>query len=48
MAALRELGRVPDVPPSVRLRASMAIRKAPDALKIGEIGPMSAEGVEAG
>jgi hypothetical protein len=37
----------PDVPPSVRLRSSLAIPEADDAMKIGEIGPMSAEVVEA-
>ena len=47
MATLRELVSGPDVPPSVRLRASLAILQAADALKVEEIGPMSAEGVEA-
>ncbi len=47
MATLRELVSGPDVPQSVRLRASLAILEAADALKIGEIGPMSADGVEA-
>jgi len=47
MATLRELVSGPDVPPSVRLRASLAILEAADAMKIGEIGPTSAEGVEA-
>ena len=48
MATLRELVSGPDVPPSVRLRASLAILQAADALNVEEIGPMSAEGVEAG
>ncbi len=48
MATLRELVSSPDVPPSVRLRASLAILKAANALKAEQIGPVSAEGVEAG
>ena len=47
MATLRELVSGPDVPPSVRVRASLAIREAAGALKIDEIGPISAEGVDA-
>ena len=47
MATLRELVSGPDVPPSVRLRASLAIIQAADALNIEAIGPMSADGVEA-
>jgi 5'-3' exonuclease len=47
MATLRELVSGPDVAPAVRLRASLAILQAADALKVEEIGPMSAEGVEA-
>jgi hypothetical protein len=47
MATLRELVSGPDVPPSVRLRASLAILEAADALTVGEIGPTSAEGVHA-
>ncbi len=47
MATLRELVSGPDVPPSVRLRASLAILDAADALKGEEIGPTSAEAVEA-
>ena len=47
MATLRELVSGPDVPPSVRLRASLAILQAADALKVEEIGPTSAEGVQA-
>jgi hypothetical protein len=35
------------VSPAVRLRACLAILQAADALKIEEIGPMTAEGVEA-
>ena len=47
MATLRELVSGPDVPPAVRLRASLAILQAADALNVEEIGPTSAEGVEA-
>ena len=47
MATLRELVSGPDVPPSVRLRASLAILEAADALKTEEIGPTTAEGVQA-
>lgn len=47
MATLRELVSGPDVPPSVRLRASLAILKAAEALKAEEIGPTSAEAVQA-
>ena len=47
MATLRELVSGPDVPPSVRLRASLAILQAADALNIDTIGPMSADSVEA-
>jgi hypothetical protein len=46
MATLRELVSGPDVPPSVRLRASLAILDAANALKTGELGPTSAEGVQ--
>jgi hypothetical protein len=45
MASLRELVSGPDVPPSVRLRASLAILDAANALKAEELGPTSAEGV---
>ena len=48
MATLRELVSGPDVAPAIRLRASLAILQAVDALKIEEIGPTSAEAVEAG
>lgn len=48
MATLRELVSGPDVPPSVRLRASLAILQAADAMNVEQIGPMSADGVEAG
>jgi hypothetical protein len=48
MATLRELVSGPDVPPSVRLRASLAILQAADAMKVEQIGPLSAEAVEAG
>jgi hypothetical protein len=47
MATLRELVSGPDVPPSVRLRASLAILDAANALKAEELGPTSAEGVQA-
>jgi hypothetical protein len=47
MATLRELVSRPDVPPSVRLRASLAVLRAADALNADQIGPMSAEGVQA-
>jgi hypothetical protein len=47
MATLRELVSGPDVPYSVRLRASLAILEAADALKSVEIGPTSAEAVQA-
>jgi hypothetical protein len=46
MATRRELAR-PGVAASVRLRASLAILQAADALNVEEIGPTSAEGVEA-
>jgi hypothetical protein len=47
MANLRELISGSDVPPAVRLRASLAILQAADALTVEEIGPTSAEGVQA-
>jgi hypothetical protein len=47
MATLRGLVSGSDVPPSVRLRASLAILEAADALKTEEIGPTTAEGVRA-
>jgi hypothetical protein len=47
METLRELVSGPDLPSSVRLRASLAILRAADALKAEEIGPTSAEVVEA-
>ena len=47
MATLRELVSGPNIPPSVRLRASLAIRDAANALKSEEIGPTSAEAVQA-
>jgi hypothetical protein len=47
MATLRELVSGPDVPPSVRLRASLAILDAANASKAEELGPTSAEGVQA-
>jgi hypothetical protein len=47
VATLRELITGSDVPPSVRLRASLAILQAADAMAIEGIGPTSAEGVQA-
>jgi hypothetical protein len=47
MATLRELISGPDVPPSVRLRASLAILEAADAMKPETIGSTSARGVKA-
>jgi hypothetical protein len=46
MATLRELVSGPDVPSSVRLRASVAVLQAANALKVDEIGPTSAEAVQ--
>ena|SRR5208337_4760068 len=47
VAALRELISGPDVPPAVRLRASLAIHQAADAMKAETIGSTSARGVKA-
>jgi hypothetical protein len=47
VATLREMVSNPDVPPGVRLRASLAIVQAADAIAAEEIGPTSAEGVQA-
>jgi hypothetical protein len=47
VATLRELVSDPQVSPGVRLRASLSILQANAALKTDEIGPMSAEGVQA-
>jgi hypothetical protein len=47
MATLGGLVSGSDVPPSVRLRASIAILEAADALKVKEIGPTTAEAVQA-
>ena len=47
VAALRELVSGPDVPPAVRLRASLAILQAADAMRAETIGSTSAEGVQA-
>jgi hypothetical protein len=47
MATLRELVSGPDGPPTVRLRAALAVLQAADALRIEEIGSRSAGGVEA-
>jgi hypothetical protein len=46
VATLRELASGPDVPPAVRLRASLAILQAADALNAETIGPTSAEAVQ--
>jgi hypothetical protein len=46
MATLRELVSGSDVPPSVRLRASLAILQAADAMAIDEIGPTSAKSIQ--
>jgi hypothetical protein len=48
MANLRELITGSDVPPALRLRASLAILQAADAIKAEVIGSTTAEGVEAG
>ena len=47
MATLQELVSGPNVPPSVRLRASLAILDAANALKAEELGPTSADDVQA-
>jgi hypothetical protein len=47
MATLRELVTSPDVAPSVRLRASLAILQAADVLKPDAIGPTTVDGVQA-
>src|SRR4051812_28840813 len=47
VATLRELVSGPDVPAAVRLRASLAILQATDAMKAETIGPTSARGVKA-
>ena len=47
MATLRELVSGSDVPPSVRLRASLTILQAAAALKVDEIGPTTVEAVAA-
>ena len=47
LATLRELVSGPDVPPAVRLRASLAILEAADAMKAETIGSTSARGVKA-
>jgi hypothetical protein len=46
VATLRELVSGPDVPPAVRLRASLAILEAADAMKAETIGSTSARGVQ--
>jgi hypothetical protein len=47
VATLRELVSGSEVPPAVRLRASLAILQAADAIKAEEIGPTTASGVRA-
>jgi hypothetical protein len=47
METLRDLVSRPDVAASVRLRASLPILQAVNALKAEDIGPMTAEGVQA-
>jgi hypothetical protein len=47
VATLRELVSGSDVPPAVRLRASLAILQAADAMKAETIGFTSARGVKA-
>jgi hypothetical protein len=47
MATLGELVSGPEVPPSVRLRTSLAILDVANALKAEELGPTSAEAVQA-
>jgi hypothetical protein len=47
ITTLRELVSRPGVPSAVRLRASLAILQAADALSVEEIGLTSEDGVEA-
>jgi hypothetical protein len=47
MTTLRELVFGPDVPPAVRLRASLAILQATAAMKADDVGPISAARVRA-
>jgi hypothetical protein len=47
MATLRDLVTRPGVAVSIRLRASLAILQAVGSLKAGDIGPTTAEGVQA-
>jgi hypothetical protein len=47
VATLRELVSGPDVPPAVRLRASLAILEAADAMRAETIGSTSARGIKA-
>jgi hypothetical protein len=47
VATLRELVSGSDVPPAVRLRASLAILEATDAMRAETIGSTSARGVKA-
>jgi hypothetical protein len=47
VTTLRELVAGSDVPPAVRLRASLAILQVADAMRAESIGPTSARGVKA-
>jgi hypothetical protein len=47
VATLGELVSSPDVTPAVRLRASLALLQAADAMKAEMIGSTSARGVKA-
>lgn len=47
VATLRDLITAPEVPSAVRLRASLAILEAADAMKAETIGSTSARGVKA-
>ena len=47
VATLRDLITAPEVPSAVRLRASLAILQAADAMKAETIGSTSVEGVQA-
>jgi hypothetical protein len=47
VATLRELISSPDVPSAVRLRASLAILQAADAMKAESIGSTSARSIQA-
>ncbi len=47
MATMRELVTSPGIAPTVRLRVSLAILQSVGVLKADEIGPRTAEGVQA-